>query len=148
LGLLGLVFWALFLPHTTQTDGPISLAEAEECPIPLPDSAARIQFYDWFMLNLFQEYVKFEAPAEDCRAHVDVVLREWREVFDNLDKPYGPPEPVDPHPLSRTSPHPSAPAWFDPQTIQTGLHYRGHGSGYPDIWIDTQRGIFYYQLTD
>jgi hypothetical protein len=38
--------------------------------------------------------------------------------------------------------------WFDPENIQEGVEAGGRGSHVPKIWIDTARGIFYFQYAD
>ena len=140
--------WAIGFPHRDYTSGPVTLAEAKDCPIPLPDSARNIQFYTWRQLNLFVEYVRFEAPPQDCLGHVQAVLEDWRNKFDDSTYP-------NPAPLKDIEETPRETCakqyditWFDVRNIRTGKAAGGGGSGIPMIWVDTERGVFYYRLTD
>jgi hypothetical protein len=45
------------------------------------------------------------------------------------------------------TPDVSAP-WFDPQVIQKGFLAGKASSHTPAIWIDSERGVFYYQYHD
>jgi hypothetical protein len=40
------------------------------------------------------------------------------------------------------------PPWFDVWNIRKGLETTAGGSYCPRVWIDTERGTFYYMLTD
>lgn len=49
----------------------------------------------------------------------------------------------------RVSISPVLPApWFAPGDIRKGLVAGATRSHTPGIWIDTERGVFYYQYTD
>ena len=45
-------------------------------------------------------------------------------------------------------PSPLSVPWFDPRSIKKGLVGGEGGSHQPLIWIDTEKGIFYYQYHD
>ena len=145
--------WAVFLPHKTETKGPQSLEDSSSCPIPLPLTARNIQYASWHQWNFFQEYVRFEAPVEDCRHHVPAVLAHWRKTFDDpmAYKDVGPLVPfTDPSDNELGLPIASGVVdvpWFDVHKIANG-EAAGGGSGRPKIWIDLDRGIFYYRLLD
>ena len=38
--------------------------------------------------------------------------------------------------------------WLNVDSIENGLYYAGGGSWEPEIWIDRDRGIFYFRVTD
>ena len=145
---IGFCIWAIAFPHESSTSGPVSLDDATGCPIPLPDSARNIQYFTRFHWQAFSDFVKFEAPVKDCLDHVDVVIADWQEDYDgrSLGRPLSPiAEPIQPihfvvdeHGLD----------WFDPHTIKEGESAGAGGSCRPRIWVDTQRGIFYYMMTD
>ena len=152
LGVIGLLIllaiWGLFFARKSQTNGPVSLEKAKACPIPLPPTARNVQHATWTHFHLFEEYVRFEAPVDDCKAHVQVVFDEWRKTFSD-------PGHREPDPLTemRSRPLPVKSAqldlcWFDVHNIRNGLVGGGGGSGRPMIWIDLDQGIFYYRLTD
>jgi len=37
---------------------------------------------------------------------------------------------------------------FHPNQVKNGMFIGGHGSYMPQMWIDTDRKIFYYKITD
>jgi hypothetical protein len=148
LGLVGFAVWVFVFPHETKTDGPVALQQAKHCPIPLPQSARNIQFLKQSQWISYIEYVRFEAPPQDCLDHVKVVLDAWRKHAD--PSVYPDPDPME---IIKTPPYRDLVAeqagvnWFDIDNIKRGVTRSG-GSGVPAIWIDTERGIFYYRLTD
>lgn len=144
---LGYCVWALAFPHGRGTSGPVALDKAGGCPIPLPDTARRIQFFERSHWIEFVEFVRFEAPAEDCLAHVETVFAHWQE---GLDTPSAQPDPlraIETPPNRVHFAEEYGVRWFDLQNIQEGVT-AGGGSGVPKIWVDTRRGVFYYMLTD
>jgi hypothetical protein len=38
--------------------------------------------------------------------------------------------------------------WFDPENIKSGVEAGKRDSHTPKIWINTARGVFYFQYTD
>ena len=140
--------WALFYPHVAKTSGPVSLEQAEDCPIPLPKGAKNIRFYSRMQFNFFVEFVRFEAPVTVCRQHIGPALSAWGETFDYLRDEAEPVRELDEPPRPQRYPEEYGVTWFDPHTIRKGVTAGGGGSGIPMIWVDTERGIFYYMLTD
>ena len=49
---------------------------------------------------------------------------------------------------TKTSQFGNALPWFDPQSIKTGFVGGERGSHQPSIWIDAEKGIFYYHYSD
>ena len=129
-------------------DKPITLAEArrKKETFPFPESAQNIY---WGVYQNIQEYeyiVRFEAPSSDCLATVPNITA-WYEQKHH------------PH-ISFTSvplgPNTSLPKsdglypvpWFDLRHIQRGVQFTGDSQEKPNIWIDLERGIFYFRDTD
>lgn len=136
------IIWSLFFPHKSQTSGPVSLRDADGCPIPLPPEARNIQYYKYSHWIEFREFVRFEASAEVCKSHVAKVVAKWRESHGDYVAP-GPLEPIS----DSVDSYKTAPAWFDVSSIKSGFHANGNSST-PTFWIDTDRGVFYYKMTD
>jgi hypothetical protein len=123
--------------------------------VPLPDTARNIQ-YALFREGLQAEFdlVRFEAPVEDCCATANKIVAEQNaEAWDEHCRVPGlrpmasadqdPDQPrVDTPPAGLPAP------WFDPQSIRNGLVAGRTSSHTPAIWIDVERGIFYYQYHD
>lgn len=143
-----IIIWKIFIPHTTQTSQPVSLDQTKDCPIPLPPTARNIQFYRWNMLNLFCEFMKFEAPVKDCIGHIESVQAAWGKVFDDPSYKFEPVHSLEVPPMPQSLAQDRGIMWFDPQNIRKGITAGGGDSGVPMIWVDTEHGIFYYMLTD
>jgi len=140
--------WAIFLPHETKTSQSVSLDHAGGCPIPLPPTASNIQFYKHVQFNFFSEFVRFEAPVDDCIKHIESVRAAWGKEFDYLRYRFEPARSLDEPPMPQTLAQERGVTWFDPHNIRKGLTAGGGGSGIPNIWVDTERGVFYYELSD
>ena len=87
---------------------------------------------------------------DDCIARAKVrprhaYIRPAADVRADSSRPAAPSER-----RSRRSTEPSRSAlpWFDPQSIRAGLVGGEEGGGQPVIWIDTNRGVFYYMCSD
>jgi hypothetical protein len=135
---------------TSCTTRPISLHEAEAIfKFPFPKSARKIQFAYYHKFLAYVVFLRFEAPSADCIAAVPAIIdsgafvdieklptetQKLRPASSNLDK------------LQNAGP--LVTPWFNPDEIRIGLE-TGHAKSYqPKVWIDTERGIFYYQLHD
>jgi len=154
LGVLGiaallLTAWFFINPESTiESRRPLSLAEAKQCPIPLPKSAHDIQYAayaDWQILDC---YVRFEASPEDCIAEAKALLAQ--------DEKTGPQIPELDRKFRAATSGPSYStqyfkdlSWFDmgrlPQDRQV-LEIGGDNDLEPHIWIDQDRGVFYYHM--
>ncbi len=112
------------------------------CPFELPPSATRLQASD--RMNGFtgaDTRVTFHASVEDCYATLAKVERVYHVKFE-------PGLPID-HPLPNSrftfvpawgnSPRHQL-TWFNPNKIEEGEYF---SNGCVQVWIDTQRGIFY-----
>jgi len=147
LGLFLYVNHLLHSPTVWQTSGPVTLQEASgRCPIPLPATAKNIQYAAYSHWAAYEAFVRFEAPATDCLAHVDAIIK--------MSPPYDHPiklMPIDPSCLVlKMSDLPSAmkTSWFDLQRIKRGQWGGGGGSYWPQVWVDEDNGVFYYHITD
>lgn len=128
---------------------PLEQAQ-KECPIPLPANAKNISYGHWSCGIGFEDYLRFEAPPETCLAHIAVVLeacspKEHIASQPSLPKPNkiaSPPQPV------RSSSREFDVGWFDIQNIRNGVTAGRGFSSDPQVWVDTNRGVFYYRITD
>lgn len=125
-----------------QSQGPISLAEARGLwAFDFPDSAHDIQFYAFSEWIAHETLVRFEAPVEDCIATARRVLKAHHEGDELAEIEPG----TDAH-VYANGRH-KAP-WFDPESIRSGRKPAGPGYHRPMVWVDTERGVFYYLNTD
>ena len=134
----------------TITPSPISLELAKKgCPISLPESALNIQYGVWSLWQASMSFVRFEAPVADCLKYAERVLDEHvlaynltgASIVKNTDFPkqHNPGTPADNFDVS----------WFDVEAISSGVQFelkfdqRSYGS--PIIYVDQNRGVFYYK---
>lgn len=139
--------------YVKRYDKPLTYAQAikeKDMDFPLPASSRNIYYGMYADWQAYTRLVRFEAPVEDCLKHIDTVIA-WN------DKIYG-----------RTSSYPRVPVthvdsvgaawldkteWFDPEKLKRGI-YVGESSGHtpeshtPEIWVDLDRGVFYFKETD
>jgi hypothetical protein len=137
----------------TITPSPVSLGLAEKnCPISMPQSATNIQYGIWSLWQASMTYVRFEAPVDDCLKHAEKVLNEHAlscnltgvSIVTNTDLP--------------KLPNPGTPAknfdvsWFDVEAISGGIQFElksdPNRNSSPIIYIDQNRGAFYYKYYD
>ena len=127
---------------------PVSLDKArEDMDLPLPDGAKSILYAQYSRWIAYEFILKFEAPLEVCKSHALALLRRHNE-----DKRIDP-VPVELRPFAPTPD--STPKkwvldvpWFDVHNIKNGFVGGDSGSSLPMIWIDAERGIFYYRCHD
>lgn len=134
-----------FIPRVNRTTKALSLEDArEKCPIALPDGAANIRFFERGQWIAYTSLVKFEAPVEICKQHARNLLESHN--MENSDR-----NPISTQ-LQKLSSRPTKKTfyteWFDVHNIEKGLCGGKIGSHCPQIWIDEERGIFYYCYTD
>ena len=134
--------------YVKRYDKPLSYAQAimeKDIDFPLPPSSRNIyhgMYADW---QAYTRLVRIEAPQEDCLKHIDAVIA-WNDKKHQRTSSYPRIQvayvaPVGAGRLERAS-------WFDPEKITRGI-YTGDGSSHkPQIWIDLDRGIFYFQEMD
>lgn len=133
---------------TAYTTRPLKPAEvrAPLLPVALPSDASDIQFAQYSYRQAYELLVSFHAPPESCVDYAKAILIDYNRMNPNR------PVPADLTPLTKPPrkyiceemPTP----WFTPETIQTGMKGGEAGSHQPEIWIDSDRGVFYYLLRD
>jgi hypothetical protein len=126
-------------------------------PVELPADATNIQFASYSEWVAYLHVVRFEAPAETCRAYAQAVL----EAHNRANPQHrvraslwtaGTPEPSEtgeaPDAIGMRGDWcagaPVAAPWFRPQDVARGLE----GGGNPKVWVDLDRGVFYFWQSD
>ncbi len=116
-------------------------AEASKgCGIPIPPEATNVRFAGWSQWIAHEDYLRFEAPVSVCLRHAAVLV---------------PGEALSPVPSARLAADARAPqpgifrdmSWFDLGAAQNVVG-AGGGSQRPRVWVDQDRGVLYYRLTD
>lgn len=144
------------LPHGIVAEGsivytttPLTVHQAREClRYPFPDTAAKIQYASYREGVAVNDVLRFEAPVADCLAAAqEIIDRHVRERPDLVN--------CATHGSTATLPTTSGPPglplsapWFTPHQIQNGQAFGWHGSHCPTIYVDTDRGVLYYELSD
>jgi hypothetical protein len=142
IGFIGLMAW-LFRSTIDQSNGPTSREKAlSHCNIPLPESASNVQYAlycDGWMSGCF--YARFEAPVADCYTHAKTIYAAHaKDAQQNAKIPKL--KPVN-HPLREQNTDIRL-DWFDNDRISKGVESDSDDSE-PKIWIDEERGIFYFR---
>jgi hypothetical protein len=128
-----------------QTPVPLSLTAAHlraDCPISLPETATNIQYAVWSLWKASQTFVRFDAPTSVCLEHARNVLQPYSQragvsvsstyVIGPLPAPFV----ISPKDLTVT--------WFDLPRFSAGMVFEVSGGRAPSVWVDTNRGCFYY----
>ncbi|MEN6449717.1 MAG: hypothetical protein ABFC96_04420 [Thermoguttaceae bacterium] len=134
-----------------QSSGPLTVEQARrQTAFSFPDSAKNIQFATYRQWVATLDFVRFEAPVSDCCDTARKIIASHNKK--NPDRKVLGLRPLDRtnrnQPMAESNTSPLSAPWFDPQTIRKGLVAGETHSDTPSIWIDTQRGVFYYQYTD
>jgi hypothetical protein len=124
-------------------------------PVPFPTAARDFQFADYGEWLGAECYFSFRAPPDICVAYAHKVLQEH-----NRRHPDEPSPGLKPFSLVQDTPHgpvilqaPESPAlghermplhWFRPDLIREGVE-GGERFQKGKVWVDTNRGIFYYE---
>jgi hypothetical protein len=142
-----------------RTEKPLNYEEAVangHCPIPLPKEARNIQFVDFYAgWGGFSQHVRFEAPMEVCREQARAILNDFnsRQTQDSqrvevtakpLDWDHASSVARDANSWEVVSRAP----WFDSDSIQKGEMWGAGRSHQPEVFIDLERGVFYYRRSD
>lgn len=145
----GAAWWQTSKPTIEQTTKPLALEEARsKCPISLPDEAKNIQYAYYSDVTVHQSFVRFEIPYEIGVAHVEAVFREHAR---RMKWPFESPAEgaiTKPPQLSLTPAPELRIGWFDIESIRHGKTYGELNSWQPQVWIDTDRNLFFFCLTD
>ena len=132
--------------HIEESSGPTLREKAQpHCLIQLPPSARDVQYATLAGgLQDGQFFIRFEAPVADCHAAAMAVFAVWMKTEGIQDYPRF--EQVNHPPPYRSSRLHTE--WFDVENISNGSVAGSGSSWMPRIWIDEDRGIFYYTVTD
>jgi hypothetical protein len=142
----GLAYYNVFSvgpsnPIIGQTSAPITREEAiKRCPIPLPESAQRIQYFSISYGMMGEKvFVRFEAPVADCYACAKLLFERFA-----YDRAHHFPtfQPIS-RPESMKQRIRVCPQWFDLDRESEWVVAGKGVSGEPKIWIDTKSGVFY-----
>jgi len=134
--------------YVKQYDKPLTYGEfvkKKDVDFPVPPSSQDIYYGIYEDWQAFTLIVRFQAPVQDCLSEIDTVI-----AYD--DKIY-----------TRTSSYPritvtnvapqcagclNSATWFTPNTISNGIYAGQDSSHTPQIWVDLDKGIFYFMETD
>ena len=145
LALVAMVFFWFLRGETRESAGPLTREKAlHKTGLPLPSSAKNIQYVSYACFQDFESYVRFEAPPADCYTTAQVIFDQHMKANPKFVVPEF-------RPVSHPSPMRSArlkTAWFDTENIAKGSAAGERSSWQPQIWIDDERGIFYYKVVD
>lgn len=117
---------------------------------PFPEAAKNIQFATYSFGFAYEWLVKFEAPVSVCEQHVAEVLKQHEIRWKSTGMPKQEAlltEEIDHVEYTEFGTLKPTP-WFDPGSIKKCLHVGRPGCSTPEIWIDREKGVFYYRLTD
>jgi hypothetical protein len=163
--LLLLCFWGILklgslwfgMSSEDRTNTPLDLQEARKDAgikdFPFPSSAHDIYYAQFACWQDYESLVRFQAPVKDCLASIPAVLK-WARDDGSVQKPasYHPihlkaaavlPDSDDQHPVP----------WFERAVITHGVYAGWQSVDTPkewwpvDIWIDTDKGVFYFKQT-
>ncbi len=152
-GILAFSAWVLYqtpcIPtYRSSGSRPLSFERAQRrCPIRLPSTAQNVQYKHFSFLLYFAESVRFEAPVADCLAHIRTVIEDHNARYTSGLRQ----TPIKWTPI--TTPPSKVQLgldvpWFDIHNIQSGIQAGARGTIQPAIWVDAERGVFYYMMTD
>lgn len=124
-------------------------------PAELPAEATNIRFAERSEWVAYIKFASFEAPPETCRAYATRVLDAYNRQRSGATVPselwpVGKP-PADaaprldfPAPREMGSSEGLPVEWFTPENITSGFE----GGDRPRVWVDMERGVFYYFTAD
>ena len=112
---------------------------------PFPKSAHHIQYALYGDWQAYDCRVRFEAPVQDCLDHMATVIA-WNDqpYHRKSDYPRTEVTRVDPVGAGYLEEIP----WFDVDAIHHGIALGKSASHTPRIWVDTDRGVFYFAESD
>jgi len=134
--------------YVKRFDKPLTYAEAvtnQDINFPFPATSRDIYFGMYADWQAFTMIARFQAPVQDCVRQIDAVIA-WDDQIYHRTSSY--PRIT----ITNVAPQGagwlgSAP-WFTPETIQHGIYAGQDSSHTPRIWVDTDRGIFYFAEDD
>lgn len=136
-----LFVWQLAGFHVIESRGPITAARAKSITgLTLPPQATNIRAASYRRWIEYAQYLRFEAPPEVCLSYAATILpgEAIQPAHDfGLERAS---QPLRPDAIKDFS-------WFDLDQAQDVVT-AGGGPGQPEIWVDRNRGVFYYRKTD
>jgi hypothetical protein len=129
-------------------DKPLSYSQATnkaDIRFPLPSSAHDIYYGEYGAWQAYGMLVRFDAPVQDCLKHIDVVLA-WDDRTYSRTSSYPRVALTNVEPVDAGFPTPVS--WFTPHKITRGIHAGAFGSHAPNIWVDLDKGTFYFMEMD
>jgi hypothetical protein len=133
-----------------KTDSPLTLEQArKDLRFPLPDGASDIYYARYAQWKSYDFIVKYKAPVEICKSHAILLVEQFNKKEANVDRhiPLEFKNITEPPQMMHIG-QPLNVNWFDVHHIKNGLMIAGNNSMRPSIWIDIDRNLFYYRLTD
>ncbi len=129
-------------------DNPLTYSQAmkeSDIDFPLPASSSDIYYGMYADWQAYTRIVRFTAPVEDCISHIDKVI-EWSDSISGRKSSF--PRIKVTHVDLQGAGWLEPAAWFKPETITNGLYVGDNASHVPQMWIDLDKGIFYFSESD
>ncbi len=134
------------IPNQTHTDAPIyelplfaTAAEARKhIQVPLPDAASNIRYASYHEWVAAEVYLRFEAPVDVClNQAAELLPKKSLSISANAR-------------ANNLIPFPKSPqfkdlSWYDLGEVKNVVSAT---EGHISIFIDQDRGVFYYHYTD
>lgn len=115
----------------------------------VPHSAHWVRSSSWSDGWLgFENYVRFEAPYQDCLKAAEALIAAHKQEMHGATNFIYARRSIDVENALPPPPSGSLKWWFCPEHIRHGVYYGADESNNPQIWIDAERGVFYYRETD
>lgn len=134
--------WQLFGLHVSEPPRPATPSQAQAYTgVPLPAEAKNIGVASYRQWIEFAQYVRFEAPVDVCLKYAAVVA------------PGAALQPVDDYQLERDA-RPIREGvlkdfvWFDLAKAKNVVGAGGTPNQMANVWVDQDRGVFYFRKTD
>ena len=134
--------WQLVGLHVNEPAGPATPAQAQEYTgVPVPAEAKNIRIAGYRQWIEFANYVRFEAPVDVCLKYAGAVApgtalqpvdeyqleRDARPIRENVLKNFG---------------------WYDLAKAKNVVGAGGTPGQMAQVWVDQDRGVFYFRKTD
>jgi len=152
--LAALLFAVAFFPRTEVTERPLTVPEAVAvCPIPLPISATEVYVASSRVGGFAGAHlVRFRAEEDVALSLAQLVIAKYNEGESGARVLSTMPTPIESGPklpdLLAYRLAPERVPWFDVERIHRGYTLGAGGARQPWFWIDTERGLCYYRMTD
>lgn len=141
LGVLLLGIWELFGLHITEPTAPVSVKKASSfANISIPSEATNIRIAGYRQWIEFNQFVRFEAPPAICLKTAEKILHDEKLY------PSAPAEYTDFHGPLRDDVFKYF-SWFDLRKAKNVVTGTIHGPE-TQVWVDQDRGIFYFCKSD